>query len=60
MEYREGKGLVLFCQVDVTGRTEQDPAAETLARNLVQYVAAWRPAPRRRALYVGDPSAGAI
>ena len=36
MEYREGKGLVLFCQLDVTGRTEQDPAAETLARNVLQ------------------------
>jgi len=56
LEYREGQGLVLFCQVDVTGRTEQDPAAETLARNLVQYVAAWKPAPRRQALYVGDPA----
>ena len=56
LEYREGKGLVLFCQVDVTGRTEQDPAAETLARNLVQYVAAWKPTPRRQALYVGDPA----
>ena len=44
MEYREGKGLVLFCQMDVTGRTEQDPAAETLARNILQYVAAWKPA----------------
>ncbi len=43
LEYREGRGLVLFCQVDVTGRTEQDPAAETLARNLVQYVADWKP-----------------
>ena len=48
MEYREGKGMVLFCQLDVTGRTEQDPAAETLARNLVGYVAAWKPPPRRR------------
>ncbi|MCJ7543535.1 MAG: hypothetical protein MUP47_03045, partial [Phycisphaerae bacterium] len=30
MEYRQGKGMVLFCQMDVTGRTEADPAAETL------------------------------
>src|SRR5262249_35705296 len=30
VEYREGKGLVLFCQVDVTGRTESDPAADLL------------------------------
>jgi hypothetical protein len=56
MEYREGKGLVLFCQIDVTGRTEQDPAAETLTRNLVQYAAAWKPSASRRALYVGDPA----
>ena len=57
MEYREGKGLVLFCQIDVTGRTEQDPAAETLVHNLLRYVAAWEPvrAPCQ-ALYVGDPA----
>jgi hypothetical protein len=54
LEYREGKGLVLFCQLDVTGRTEQDPAAETLARNIVQYVAEWKPSPRRQAFYAGD------
>jgi len=56
MEYREGKGLLLLCQVDVTGRSEQDPAAETLARNLLQYVTAWKPTPRRQAIYVGDPA----
>ena len=57
LEYREGKGMVLFCQVDVTGRTEQDPAAETLVGNLVKYVAAWKPSPRCAAIYVGG-SAG--
>ena len=56
LEYREGKGMVLFCQMDVTGRSEGDPAAETLTRNMLQYVAAWRPAPDRRALYAGDPA----
>jgi hypothetical protein len=56
IEYREGKGLVLFCQLDVTGRTEQDPAADTLVRNLLQYVTAWKPTPRRQAIYVGDPA----
>jgi hypothetical protein len=43
MEYREGKGLVLFCQMDVTGRTEDEPAADTLTRNLLRYVSAWKP-----------------
>jgi beta-galactosidase len=45
---------VLFCQMDVTGRSETDPAAERLARNILGYVAAWQLATTRRALYVGD------
>lgn len=53
MEYREGRGMMVFCQVDVTGRTEQDPAAEILVRNLFDYLAAWQPAPRRQAVYAG-------
>jgi hypothetical protein len=56
LEYREGEGMVLFCQLDVTGRTHQDPAAEQLARNLLHYVAAWKPRPFRPAVYVGDPA----
>ena len=56
LEYHEGKGLVLFCQADVTGRTETDPAADQLARNLFTYASAWKPAPVRQALYVGDPA----
>ncbi|MBN1672990.1 MAG: hypothetical protein JXR37_18235 [Kiritimatiellae bacterium] len=56
LEYREGNGLVVLCQMDVTGRTEADPAAERLAGNLLAYVAAWQPAPRRRAVYAGEPA----
>ncbi len=56
MEYRDGRGMVLFCQMDVTGRTEADPAAERLARNIISYVSAWKPVPNRQALYVGDPA----
>ena len=56
MEYREGKGILLFCQIDVTGRTEADPAADRLARNIVQYIAQWKPPVRRTALYAGDPA----
>src|SRR5450756_1362664 len=50
------KRQVLFCQVDVTGRTEIEPSAETLARNLLRYVSAWKPAPRRQAVYAGEPA----
>jgi len=56
MEYREGKGVVLFCQIDITGRTEDDPAAQTLARNILKYISTWQPAPRRRVVYIGDPA----
>ena len=47
LEYREGQGLVLFCQLDVTGRTESDPAARILVQNILRYVASWKPAPER-------------
>jgi len=56
MEYREGTGVVLFCQIDVTGRTEDDPAGQTLAQNMLNYVSAWQPAPRRKVVYVGEPA----
>ena len=56
LEYREGQGMVLFCQMDVTGRTESEPAAQRLARNLLDYAAAWKPRPGRKALYAGDPA----
>jgi beta-galactosidase/beta-glucuronidase len=60
MEYRQGKGMVLFCQLDVTGRTETDPAARTLAANIFKYVAAWKPAPRREVVYLGEASGKAF
>ena len=55
MEHREGRGMILFCQMDVTGRTENEPAAETLARNILEYVSNWKPSPTRAAVYAGDP-----
>ena len=60
LEYHEGKGMVLFCQMDVTGRTQADPAAETLARNILTHVANWKPAPRRQAVYVGDQNESSL
>ncbi len=55
VEYREGKGMILFCQVDVTGRTEAEPAADILAANILRYAAQWKPSPQRRVLYAGEP-----
>jgi beta-galactosidase len=54
LEYREGRGMILFCQMDVTGRTDTEPAAETVARNILQYVSDWKAAPARKAVYVGE------
>jgi hypothetical protein len=56
LECRQGKGMVLFCQMDVTGRTEPDPAAQILTANILEYVGAWKPSPRREALYIGEPA----
>src|SRR5262249_50161198 len=56
LEYREGKGMVLFCQMEVTGRTENDPAADTLVRNIMSYVSTWKPGPSRPLIYVGVPA----
>ncbi len=56
MEYREGRGMVLFCQVDVTGRTGDDPASVRLAGNIMEYVDAYTPPPSRRAVYAGEPA----
>ncbi|MGH9325875.1 MAG: hypothetical protein ACRD2B_04200 [Terriglobia bacterium] len=55
LEHRTGKGMILFCQTDVTGRTESDPAAEALARNILDYVATRKPGPSRTVVYVGEP-----
>jgi hypothetical protein len=54
LECREGAGLVMFCQMDVTGRSEPDPAAATLVANLLEYVGDWKPRPNREALYAGE------
>lgn len=56
LEYREGQGLLLICQLDLTGRTETDPAAELLTRNILQYVSTWKPTPSRKVVYAGDPA----
>ncbi len=56
LEYHEGRGLVLFCQMDVTARTENDPAAETLVGNIIRYVSAWQPTPKHAVIYAGEPN----
>jgi hypothetical protein len=45
--------MILFCQTDVTGRTEPDPAADALVRNIMRYIAAWKPRVEREVVYAG-------
>ncbi|MBT7101598.1 hypothetical protein HN937_29740, partial [Candidatus Poribacteria bacterium] len=54
LEYREGDGLVVFCQMDVIGRTSEDPAARRLLANLVGYVAGYEGTPSRDVVYAGE------
>ncbi len=56
LECREGDGVLLFCQLDVTGRTEPEPVAEQLARNMVTYLQSWQPPARRTVLWAGGAS----
>jgi beta-galactosidase len=53
LEYHEGKGMILFCQLDVTGRTESDPIVETLLSNIIRYAVTWKPAADRTVVYDG-------
>ena len=48
--------MILFCQMDVTGRTEDDPAARCLVANLLKYISSYKPPLRRESLYAGDPA----
>ena len=54
MEFRHGRGAVMFCQLDVSGRTDVDPAARLLASNILAYLDSYRAAPRRQVIYAGE------
>ena len=54
-ELAEGRGHILFCQLDLAGRAGSDPVATELLRRL----AAWNPAPGRDAQPVRAIGAGA-
>lgn len=56
MEYREGEGMILLCQMDVTGRTEIDPAATLLVANMLKYISEYVSLPHRTVVYAGDPA----
>jgi beta-galactosidase len=53
LEYREGAGVVLFCQLDVTARTERDPVADAITLNTLKYLADWKASPKHDVAYGG-------
>jgi beta-galactosidase len=54
IEYRQGKGMILFCQLDLHSRSQDDPAAQLLLSNILAYVENWKPSPRRTLRYEGE------
>ena len=61
LEWRDGRGRVLFCQLDLTGRIGCEPAADLLAGNLLRYLD--QPAPQsqdRSIVFLGDEKAASF
>ena len=54
LEMVEGKGRVIFCQLDVTGRTINDPVADRMVVNLLSYLDSAVPTARRITVTMGD------
>jgi beta-galactosidase len=59
LEWRNGRGRIIFSTLDFTGRVGVDPVATRLAANLVRH-AAQRPASTRRVCYAGGPLGRAL
>ncbi|MFZ2654198.1 MAG: hypothetical protein WAX69_04735 [Victivallales bacterium] len=60
LEWRDGKGIVLFCSLDLSARVGSDPAATLLARNMLEWIDGASPAPTRRIVYCGGPTGLAL
>ena len=54
LEFREGKGRILFCQLAVTERTEPEPEAETIIRKALARLDRSRTETSREVLYAGS------
>ncbi len=53
LELRNARGTVLFNQLDVSGRTQDDPAAQRYLSNLISYTRGLQPTTWRQAAYLG-------
>lgn len=57
MQLSFGTGALFFCQMDVSGRTQMEPAADMIVNNLLEHAAAWRMPQRRPVIFAGDEKA---
>ena len=54
LETVQGRGRAIFCQLDVTGRTANDPMADRLVANLLDYLDGAKTESTRATVCVGD------
>ena len=61
LELIVGKGRTIFCQLDVTNRTENDPVGDRIACRLIHYLAyAPETNMKRKVYYTGGPEGRAL
>ena len=60
LEWRCGKGMILFSSLDFTGRINADPCATLLAGNILTYLDSTVPEERRNVVYTGGAETSAI
>ncbi len=56
MELHHGKGIALWCTLDIDGRTKSEPVAAELMRRLLAYASSARQRPRLPTFFMGDAS----
>ncbi|MCX6983538.1 MAG: hypothetical protein NT118_02140 [Lentisphaerae bacterium] len=54
IEFHQGKGDIIFCQADVSGRSQNNPVAETLVLQTLKYLNAYNPPALGAAAFCGS------
>ncbi len=54
MEFREKKAVILFCQLDLSGRTEEEGEANNLLASLLERLEKMESRPARKVWYTGN------
>ena len=59
LEKTKGRGNLILCTLDLVNRTERDPAADKILKQLVEYAVQCRPADTRTTSFLGPPGSAA-